>query len=156
MSARDLALLASYESAGLKLSRRGDRLHVEGHKKTCPLTPQLRERLKAHKWRLLCAIQQRAKARAAATVLVAALLFVGCGTSPPRVIETPPVCPAVPDVPAEANIQLPEFLPAFKQPLPDAESASELLRVRVDSAAQYQSCRGAYEALRGWVIRHSR
>lgn len=85
-----------------------------------------------------------------------ALLLTSCASSPPRVIETPPVCPAAPDVPAEANVQLPEFLPVLKQPLPDAESASELLRVRVDSAAQYQSCRGAYEALRGWVLRHSR
>lgn len=102
------------------------------------------------------AIRELQKTWIGCVVLLMIALLDGCGTSPPRVIETPSVCPAVPDVPAEANIQLPEFLPVLKQPLPDAESASELLRVRVDSAAQYQSCRGAYEALRGWVLRHSR
>lgn len=83
-------------------------------------------------------------------------LLSGCASTPPRIVDLPPVCPALPDRPAQADTVFPEFLPLLSTPLADADAAGEVLRVRVDSAALYQACRVNNAALADWSIRHSR
>jgi hypothetical protein len=87
------------------------------------------------------------------------LLLGGCGTAPVRVERMPDVCPALPATPAQAKKVLAPALPT----LDEAEMASgdkhriasEILRVRVDSAAQYQACRANNDALETWALSHS-
>lgn len=86
--------------------------------------------------------------------LALALLLAGCASAP-KLVTVPDVCPALPKRPPQVATVLPEELPTLPANLEDAAAAGELLRVRVDSAAQYQACRANNEALRDWIIRHT-
>jgi len=83
------------------------------------------------------------------------LLLASCAAPTPRVIAPPPVCPALPERPPQTDTRLPEFLPTLSPDTTDATAAGEILRVRVDSAAQYQACRANNAALADWIIHHS-
>jgi hypothetical protein len=91
--------------------------------------------------------------------LVILLALVGCGQAPVKVERTPDVCPAPPATPAQAHVALPEFLPVLDETKALAKdphvASGEILRVRVDSAAQYQACRANNDALEKWAISHS-
>jgi hypothetical protein len=92
-------------------------------------------------------------------VLALLLSLAGCGQAPVKVERTPDVCPAPPATPAQAHVALPEFLPLLDETKALAKdphvASGEILRVRVDSAAQYQACRANNDALEKWVISHS-
>lgn len=102
----------------------------------------------------------RAKARRILTrfcrVFLLAALLAGCAAPVPRAVTLPPVRPAAPATPPQANTVLPEFLPVLNADgLTPSQIGGEVLRVRVESAALYQSCRANNSALADWARAHS-
>jgi hypothetical protein len=85
-----------------------------------------------------------------------ATLALASGCAHDRVITTPDVCPALPAAPAVASVVLPLGLPYLDGTLTDPEAiAGDVLRVRVDSAALYQTCLTNRAALLEWIKAHS-
>jgi hypothetical protein len=107
-------------------------------------------------------VQARRTARSrfrSGSMLILFLLLAGCGTAPVQVTRTPDVCPALPATPAQAKKVLAPALPTLDETeMASGDKhriASEILRVRVDSAAQYQACRANNDALETWALSHS-
>ena len=65
-----IAMIAELAHAGIHLSRRGDRLHVEA--KPGSVTPAIRERLAAHKSDLLACLESTSAIRIRLLTIVAA------------------------------------------------------------------------------------
>jgi hypothetical protein len=106
-----------------------------------------------------CATDRNVRAPECGTVkgagLTVAMLLAGCGMTPVHVEQTPNVCPALPETPAQVATILPDTLPNLPDGLTPDQAAGALLRVRVDSAAQYQACIANNAALADWVRHHS-
>lgn len=93
----------------------------------------------------------------ASSTLAAATTFLlaGCAAVPvPRVIQTPPVCPAPRALPAQtlaAIDGLPERLPELPASAASTDAAAALFINGAQSAAAYQACRAAATGAAGWI-----
>lgn len=78
-----------------------------------------------------------------------AMLAAGCSTQPPRIVQTPAVCPAPRALPAQtlaAIAALPEHLPPL---VVRGDAAQALYETGIRSAGLYRQC---VEAARGAAV----
>jgi hypothetical protein len=82
------------------------------------------------------------------------LLFAGCASAPPRVVQTPSVCPAPRALPAStlASIDaLPDALPPLPASAASTDAAPALYALGAADAASYQACRIAARGAAQWI-----
>ena len=87
-------------------------------------------------------------------VILATALITGCAITPPRVVQTPPVCPAPRALPTEtlaAIAALPARLPELPASAASTDAAAALFANGAQSASMYQACRRAADGAADWI-----